>query len=695
MEVELPDGTILEFPAGTSEDVMRAAIQRYTARAGVGADGKTAAERIALAKAGKLTISPERAAKQEEINLAAEQAMRDPGAFNSFMFGGAQGVTLGFADELIGGVSAAASGAGDMMSGNFSGITGRMGESYASARDTSRNLTENARFSRPWTTFSGEVTGGILPGMAGYKAAELGMKATMPGVSAASLPARVGLGGMTGATEGAIYGAGNANGEDMLESIKNGALIGLGAGMAGPVAVTGLGAAIKAPVNALRSAFNVPSKTKAASAIEKMMRRAGMTADEVDASIQAASADGQDVFKLVDALGLPGQRGLAGIARQPGDTARQEISDFLMARQSGQADRLSSFIGEALDAPDTAAAREVAMKAARKTAADTAYEAARGNASPVDVRGALAVIDARTGGMGGSGIAGDAIDGKLTGYRSRLSGDGKGLGQGVTGAELSDFDRVLGVKQAVQDDIGAAIRAGRNNEARELGKLVDELDAALEGASDMYRTANDQFAKASKEIGAIDAGKDAVSGRVRSEDTAAAWAKMTQEEQAAFRVGYADPVIAKIDHSALGVNKARPFTGTKTAKDMMFMAKDPAKVARQIERENRMFETNVAALGGSKTSDNLADIEDMTGISNSVIGNLMSGNFLTAGRQVADKFAAAATGSNPATREIIARALMSTDTKAALAPAIAKAAKTEPVRNVIEALIRSGAVRAQ
>ena len=39
----------------------------------------------------------------------------------------------------------------------------------------------------------------------------------------------------------------------------------------------------------------------------------------------------------------------------------------------------------------------------------------------LDVRGALGVIDARTGGMAGSGVTGDGIDAKLLGYRDRLA----------------------------------------------------------------------------------------------------------------------------------------------------------------------------------------------------------------------------------------------------------------------------------
>ncbi len=71
----------------------------------------------------------------------------------------------------------------------------------------------------------------------------------------------------------------------------------------------------------------------------------------------------------------------------------------------------------------TAAQTTGALKDARSAAANTAYDAARSNAAPVDVGGALSVIDARVGGMRGSGVTGDGIDAKLTGYRQRLAAD--------------------------------------------------------------------------------------------------------------------------------------------------------------------------------------------------------------------------------------------------------------------------------
>lgn len=702
-EITAPDGRKFIVSGENAEGAYQALAQmlaQETPRGnGYGPDGMTSADRIASAKAGTLGMSPQREARQAEFDHLGEQQLRDPGVIGSLLAGATQGATLGFGDEMLGGLAANAGLVGDALTGNWSGMLDRTGERYAGMRDEVRDMLGDARYSRPWTATGAEVAGGMIPALTGIGAASSG----------ASLPARVGLGAATGAAEGGLYGFGSGEGgvENRATNAAKMAAIGGIAGAAAPAAIAGLGKAWNAVKNPIASALNIPSDVRASEAVAKMLRRAGMSADDAKRAIDQAAADGQDAYKLVDALGLSGQRGLAGIARQPGDAARQEIAEFLTTRQAGQGDRLAGFVADALDAPDTAVARAAAMKTARDQAADLAYTAAREGAGPVDVRGALSVIDDRIGPMTGSGIADDGISGKFSRYRGRLAADdpaasvikgetgiaGAGHNSAKTAVELSDFDRVLILKQEIGDDIGAAVRAGRNNEARELMKVQKALDEALEAASPGYRSANDEFAKASKAIGAVDAGEAAAGSRIRSEDTAAQFGGLADDGKSAFRAGYADPVIAKIDASAMGVNKARPLSGTKTAKDFDFLAKDPELIKRQIARENAMFETNVAALGGSKTADNLADAADMAGMVASIPGALVTQGWGAATRKVVEKLISGATGMNPSTREIIAKALLSSNPAAALAPAAKRAAQLETPRKVIEALIRSGALR--
>ncbi len=493
-----------------------------------------------------------------------------------------------------------------------------------------------------------------------------------------------------GAAEGAAHGAGNADGKDMLGQTIRGGLIGGGLGLAAPALVGGLGMLKNGVKDPLTGILGIASKGKANRAITGAMDRAGVAGPDLDALLAAAKSAGQPEFTIMDALGLPGQRLANGLTRAggaPGD----EVADFLMTRQAGQPERVGAFVEDAFGVKGTTAAKtKEGLTASRKSTADAAYDAARGNAAPVDVRSALGVIDARIGGMKGSGIAGDAIDSKLAGYRARLAGDGKGLGEGVTGAELSDFDRVLGVKQAIQDDIGAAVRAGRNNEARELGKLVAELDSALEASSDMYRTANDGFRAASKVIDAVDEGA-LMATRGRAADNVPRFGAMAAAERDAARTGYGDRLLEQLEKIAAPTsNRAKPLLSPKRAAEASAMAIDPKLYADRLARESKMWETQNRALGGSRTADNLADQEAMTGLAGGAMEALKSAGNMNFGDTVAKIISAlgrAGKGQNEQTRALIAKALLSSDVTA-LAPAIAQSASSAKIRRILEGFTR-------
>lgn len=571
-------------------------------------------------------------------------------------------------------------GFGDNVNGAMGAIAGN---DYDRTRDTYRTDLRQAQADHPMETAAGGIIGAALPALA------TGGLAT-----GASTLGTMGRGAMLGAVEGGLQGAGNADGQNVLANAGRGAGLGLLIGGAAPAVVGAAGAAKNAVKNpttgVIDSMFGIANGRKANDAVLGALRSSGNKADDIAAMLAKAAQQGQPEFRLMDALGTSGQRQASGLARQGGD-AGTEIADFLKQRQLDQGDRVGGFVEDAFGLRGTTAAKTTdALTAARGTAADAAYSAARGNAAPVDVRGALGAIDSRIGGMQGSGIVGDGIDGKLAGYRARLAGDGKGLGAGVTGAELSDFDRVLNLKQAVQDDIGAAVRAGRNNEARELGKLVSELDGALEGSSDMYRTANDGFREASKVIGAVDDGA-AMSKGGRYGDNVPAFNAMTPDQQGAARIGYGDDLMGKLERvTAPTANRAAPLRSTKRVNEADAMTLDPALYRDRLGRENTMWETQNRALGGSRTADNMADQEAMSQLAGGAMDAAKSAANLQFGDTVAkigSMLGPIAKGQNDATRQLIAKALMSGDSSV-LAPALRQSATSESKRRMIEALLR-------
>lgn len=574
--------------------------------------------------------------------------------------GGGQGLGFGAFDEAVGALHGVTGG-------------GTYQQNYDYARDVMRHDLQRSREQYPITTIGAEVLGGVGSGLGATSAVPAAR--TMAG----TMGQNIGL----GAGLGALYGFGAGEGDGRAKNaLKQGEVGGAAGALAQPLAWavrTGWNALANAGRNVMPSA----SPVSVGNALNAALKGSGQSSDEVVNALKTASADGQDVFRLADALGISGQRSLSGAVRQGGE-AKRIASEFLDTRQAGQGERLSRLVSDALGIDDTANATRATMTAARGRAADAAYDAARRGAGPVDIRGALSVIDDRIGGMQGSGIRGDGIDAKLSGYRSRLASQPGGPAHpGASSVELSDFDRVLGVKQAIQDDIGTAIRAGRNNEARELGRVVNALDEALEASSAGYRSANDAFRTASREIDQIDAGIAASRPGRRAADTVAEYGGLQSDAQrGAYRAGYGNEVLGRIERAAEGVNKARPLTSQKSAEELAAMARDPALLSRAIGRENTMFQTRNMALGGSQTADNLMDIAGTNALAR--IPTTAMG-VLDAGLGAVNSLAR---GQNAATREAIVRALLSSGDEAATALAGAVARGEQLTRQQI-ALMRT------
>ena len=633
-----------------------------------------------------------RAAHQRAAIQAAEArggVSTAPGAVDDFkskmgalVDGAHNGITFGHGDTLAG-VKGAVFGQNTQEDGNLSAdFSGTMADRYASERDKYREQQDQSQAENPNTYGGGNIMGAAVPAIAG------GLL-----TGGQSMLGQAGYGMGIGAIEGALHGTGNADGKDVLTQGAKGALVGAGAGALAPVAVGAAGAiknAAKDPVTGVVDALVGRANTgKANRAIMDAMRQSKKTPDELGQAVMRAAQEGQPEYRMMDAMGLPGQRSASGVARLGGEPGA-DIADFLNKRQAGQGERVAGFVDEGFGMNGETAKQAVGrMTADRKSAADAAYDAARGNAAPVDVRGALGVIDDRIGGMNGSNITGDSIDAKLAGYRNRLAADP--APDGEISRELSDFDRVLGVKQSIQDDIGAAVRAGRNNEARELGKVMAELDSALEQSSDMYRTANDGFRQSSQAIDAVDAGAGMSRPSARAADTTQQFQGMPPDQQQSARLGYGDELLRKLEaNPSPTANKAKPLQSPKRDAEAQAMTVDPNLYKERLARENEMWETQNRALGGSRTADNQADQQAIEGLSGGVVGALRNSHgVVDMSVKLADALKPLAKGQNEATRELIAKALMSKNPQEALAPALRQDMSSQKMRRIMEAIMRT------
>lgn len=695
IEIEGPDGVIYEFPEGTTDEVIGQAMRRaYGAPAApVAAPTRTRSQQLGdqmmaareagdielsnrlMAEASRAAIEDGDAPQGVAINPATgrmeDTTLRDNGRMGAAMQGAGQGLGFGLMDEVVGGLY---------------GLTGpgSFAENRDYAQTSMRSDLAGARENYPVTAYGSELLGGAATSIAG--AAGLGMAA------APTLGGRAVQGAGIGAVEGGLYGFGSGEGgaANRATSAGQGALFGAAVGGAAPYAIEGVrqgfDMAVGGPLASMRSA---PSEVRASRAVQSAVDRSGRTPQQLAQDIAAAQAAGQTQYGIADATGYAGQRMLAGAARTPG-AARQEIVEYLANRQGGQGRRIAGAVDDGLNADagfrgmtgDQVTGR---LTEARGAQAAVDYPAARAGAAPVDVRGVLGAIDDRLGPMRGADVTGDSIDATFAQIRNRLAGETP------TGdpAELSDFQRVLGVKQDVQDTIGRAQRAGEGNRVRELSGIVSQIDQALEQSSGGYRQANDNFARASRVIDQVDAGRAATSNRARTGDVQQSYAAMTPEQQAAFRAGYSDPLLARMESAAPGVNKARPLMDEASQAELGMMARDPQSLTDFLAREDQMFRTGNAAMGGSMTADNLADVADVGSFDANALVNLLTGRWGAAATQLGSGAINTMMGRNTATREQIARLLLSGDIDAALAPAVQKALSTGKQSAVVEALMRS------
>jgi hypothetical protein len=467
---------------------------------------------------------------------------------------------------------------------------------------------------------------------------------------------------VVGAAPGLFGATGGFAARTGMGAVSNAALGGADAAVRGNDPVSGAitGGLIGAAAPAVESAVSpfissIMARINPRGAAERQVARAfsesGRPTADIAGDVTQAANEGQGAFTLADALGHPGQRMLSTVARAPGE-GRTDVVNALEQRQAGQGRRISNALAEGFNAPETAAATEARLTAARGADADATYGAVRNDAGPVDVTRAIAHIDDTLGPGAdqmlthpGSATPNDTVESVLQGFRNRLAR-----------VNPDDFQSVQRIRGDLSDTIQSAVRAGAGNKARLLGGAMRQLDAALESASPGFRQANANFSQASRDIDAIGTGRDAYL-RGRTEDTIPAFNALRPEAQSAFRSGYVDPAIAQTQGAAFGVNKARPLINDAFQAESQAIAPGADLMNRRIGREQTMFTTRNQALGGSRTADNLADHEAL-GINPTTVMHVATMNWSGALGSLLHAGVRGVTGNTPAVRKAVADILL-------------------------------------
>lgn len=588
-----------------------------------------------------------------------------------------------FVDEMLFGLPGkAAAGMNALVRAPFTDKS--IGEEYSTIRGQYQNARKQYADENPITNAAASIGGAVMGGGAAVRGAGSVAGRVAPRLAQmaqSSYGAKMG----TDAVAGAGLGALSAYGHD--QDMGTGALIG---GVAGGLSrpVIDAGSAVARFIGGL---VGVGNRSRADSAITELLARSGKSADDVADDLVRATADGQPEFMVADSLGNSGQRMLSGVARSPGDM-RQTIAETIQRRQAGQGERLVNALAEGFDAPTTANQARTGLTSARTSAANVNYGAARQSAGSVDPSRAIAAADdflGTSGSISRTNIADDSIEGAVRRAKSMLT-DGENM--------VSDFSTAFRTKQ----ELDAMIERAAPTVQRQLIPIRNALDDALATSSQPYAAARDQFRQQSQAIDAVDQGIGAASARTRASDNIGQFQGMRPDQQQAFRQGYADPLIARVEaaSSSPSTNKARMLITEKTGQEFPAFAA-PGRgdtMGNRIAREQTMFETSAQALGGSRTADNLADIADVQSFDPTMIGALLTGNFKGAALQGLQKGVNTIQGRNTQTRDMIARALLQnspTGAKADLARAVARGQKlTKAQETIVRALIAGGSTAA-
>lgn len=514
------------------------------------------------------------------------------------------------------------------------------GYNYAKARED--QIMGDARQNTGALGTAAEVLGG---GISGAGLANGGVTAARFLAPDAGLLARSGASAVDAGALGGVSGAmeGNGIGERFNNAVK-GMASGAALGGLTPGALRVAGAAMSPVLSNIRARVN--PQGFAESQIARGIHESGIDPNQLSHDVVQAGNDGQGGYTVADAMGNAGQRLLSTVTRAPGEGRTAAVA-ALDARQAGQARRVAGTLAEGFNAPETAAQTEVRLTGARGAQADSDFGAVRTDADPVDVTGTLNHLDRIIGTEPGQVLttANDSVEAALTPFRQRLSR-----------VNPDDFEAVQRIRGDMADAAESARRAGQGNKARLIGGAVRQLDTAMEGASPGYRTANANFAQASRDIDAVQTGRNAAM-RGRTEDTIPAFQALTPPGRQAFRSGYADPLIADAQKSPFGTNAARPLTNPAFQDEAAVMAPGNPLMQRRLSRENTMFETRNAAMGGSKTADNLNDHAAM-GVDPHLVGQILTGNWHGALRTTLAAGHNAMTGNTPAVRAAVGRILL-------------------------------------
>lgn len=529
IRVQAPDGNIVQFPEGTPDETINRVMS-------------------------------------EEYGNYGKQRLRSM----------AQGLTLGFGDEIEAGLRSLIP-----------------GQTYEGSLKDIRGKLEQYKKQDPLGSLGYEAAGAVLPAVGGLLAAPF-----TGGSSTAAVAPTLGRLAARGAIEGGIYGFGTGEGDlttasglaERVSRVPGGAALGgIGAPASGLV-MKGVGKVATNLVDAARRTLGGRGSSVVENEIQRLVRQTGKSADEIANDIIEGRllAENETIRAAVGALRTSGgdatriiQQGLKDRPAQTREAAIGSLREYLTGITGGQS---------------TLRARLTSDEAAR-AAENAAYAPFKNVEAPPQVVDALADALRRVP---------DAIEGVARDYRAQT---GKNPFFKVLEDGSIEFDRVPTVSEAetIRRNIGMFASEifkkgydGTSVDAVEKG-LRNVLDTSVDGLSAVR--ANAAGIRAQRD--AFKAGQTALSGDVNA--NLIAFQNLTDKDAiAAFRQG----LMAAIEkRAATGSRQSmiRNMTNPETLEGKLINEVVPQdqldEVLKKLGIAKEAQATASSVLGGSPTQE--------------------------------------------------------------------------------------------
>lgn len=502
---------------------------------------------------------------EEKEPLSVPVKEKEPLSLGDMARSALQGITFGASDEIGTGLAATAAYLDENL-GSLPDTDRSLGDIYRDMMDVEQGKMGKAKEQHPYATMAAELAGGLATGGAG---AARGMGSQL--LRGLNPYARAGA---IGATEGATYGALSAK---PGERIEQGAIGGITGAVASP-AVLGAGrvaSAVGAPVaRRIRGAILGDSTSDAGQYLAAGLRREGVE------SLDQIRPQGRNVemATLAD-MSETGRGMLEGLVSEPdARQIRKMAKDLLQDRNRQQQSRLFDVIDEDIGTVGKTFKETVDnLKRDRADVAGPLYRAARQRSLEMTPY-MRAVMNPERG-------VPEVLDALKKAQRKVAT-------RRATGEQISNIDIVDEMKRAMDDDVKALFRLGKNYAARDLIKVKNRILADVDEQIPEYKAARNAYSGDSELIDAAELGTQVLRKDVDYIDDILR--TMTDSERGMFRVGAKKAIREKLMQARLGTNSINRIASELNLDRMKraFPSKESFNRFRNdLDFEARIFDT--------------------------------------------------------------------------------------------------------